>query len=130
MTPHERRMLAFSLLAEESRIRQQPFGELRFLLLTGQAACLAGWAEVPGRCRERILEISPHHMLGKYHSLEDALRNEEFQVFFNRLDRFCTFEMAETLLEKLHPGWQSIDLEAGQDLGTYCLSRLTDSSGG
>lgn len=130
MTPQELRMLAFALLAEESRYRKQPFGELRFLMLTGQAACNAGWADVSRRCRERVLEINPHHMLAKYDSLEDALRDEDFQVLLSRLDRFCTFEMAETLLEKLRPEWQSIELGTGQDLGTYCLSRLADSSDG
>jgi hypothetical protein len=87
MTPQERRMLAFALLAEESRNRKQHFGELRFLLLTGHAACKAGWAVVPHVCRERVLEINPHHMLAKHASLEDALRDEEFQIFLGRLDR-------------------------------------------
>lgn len=128
MTPQERRMLAFSLLAAESRQRRQYHGELRFLLLAGSAACEAGWAEVSRRCYERVLEINPHHMLAKYDALEDALRDEEFRMFLRRLDRFCTFEMAETLLEKLHPDWQSIDPDAGHDLGTYCLSLVTDPS--
>ena len=129
MTPQERRMLAFTLLAAESRQRRQPYGELRFLLLAGSAACQAGWADVPRRCRERVLEINPHHMLAKYDTLEEALRDDEFQTFLSRLDRFCSFEMAEALLEKLSPGWQSIDFDAGSDLGSYCLQQLADRSG-
>jgi len=129
MMPQELRMLAFARLAAESRRRQQPYGELRFLLLAGAAACRAGWAEVPRRCRERVLEINPHHLLSKYATLEDALRDEEFQTFLCRLDRFCSFEMAETLLEKLHPGWQSIAPDADGDLGAHCLGLLEDPSG-
>jgi hypothetical protein len=128
MTAQELRMLAFALLAAESRKRQQPYGELRFLLLAGSAACRAGWADVPRRCRERVLEISPHHRLANYDSLEDALRDEEFRTFLSRLDRFCSFEMAEALLEKLHPGWQSIDFAAVGDLGSYCLNLLKNRS--
>lgn len=128
MTPQEQRMLAFTLLAAESRKRQQYYGELRFLLLAGSAACRAGWANVPRRYRERILEINPQHLLAKYGSLEDALRDEDFQTFLSRLDRFCSFEMAETLLEKLQPGWQSTEFAADDDLGTYCLNLLKDPS--
>ena len=128
MTPQEQRLLAFSLLAAESRNRQQHIGELRFLILAGTAACNAGWAEIPSRCYKRILEINPHHMLAKYSSLEDALRDEDFQTFLSRLDRFCTFEMAETLLENLHAGWQAIEFDDGHDLGTYCLSLFADPS--
>ncbi len=120
-------MLAFSLLAAESRRRSQDSGELRFLLLAGAAACRAGWQTVPRQCRERALEINPHHMLSKYDSFEAALRDEDFKTFLKRLDRFCTFEMAETLLENLHPAWQS---DVQDDLGGYCVSILTAPAAG
>lgn len=122
MEKHERHMLAFAILASESRNRQQDQGELRFLLLTGTAACRAGFAKVAEACYRRVLEVNPHHMLANYTSLPEALKSPDFLTLVSRLDRFCTFEHAELLLEKHQPGW---DREFIEDLENKCLSTLT-----
>lgn len=119
----ERHMLAFSLLAAESKTRQQAQGELRFLILAGTAACQAGYSQVTQMCYQRIKELNPHHMLTNYSSLEEALKSEDFQTLVNRLDRFCTYEHAELLLEKHRPGWES---ESIPDLEAHCLGILSE----
>ena len=115
-------MLAFAILAAESRNRQQNQGELRFLLLTGTAACRAGFSKVAETCYRRVLEVNPHHMLTNYSSLPEALKSPDFQTLVSRLDRFCTFEHAELLLEKHQPGW---DREFIEDLEDECLKTLS-----
>jgi hypothetical protein len=99
-------MLAYASLAEESRRKGQQNGYLRFVILSGVAACRSGWSSVSSRCRELVLGLNPHHLLTNYNSLEEALRSDEFQPFLQHLDRFCTFERAEHLLEQLKLDWK------------------------
>ncbi|MBD3676481.1 MAG: hypothetical protein HUJ26_23465 [Planctomycetaceae bacterium] len=121
METDERHMLAFAILSVESRERQQIQGELRFLLMTGTASCRAGYAQISRFCYKRILKLNPHHMLSKSPSLEEALKSEDFRTLISRLDRFCTYEHAEMLLEKHRPGWES---EPYEEFEKHCLEIL------
>ena len=116
-------MLAFARLASESGQRQQPTGQVRFLILTGIAACRAGWSSISKRSRERVLALNPNHLLGNYESMEVALRDAEFASFLTHLDRFCTFEKAEHLLEELDSSWKPTD-DTSFNLESAVLSYL------
>jgi hypothetical protein len=117
-------MLAFAHLARFALRKGQQNGFLRFVILTGIAACRAGWSEVSARCRGLAIEVNPHHLVGKFDSLEDALRSEAFVPFVHHLDRFCTFERAEHLLEQLDPDWLSQD--GPSEPGLLALELLDD----
>ena len=124
MQTHDRHMLAFAILAGESRLKQQKQGELRFLLLTGTAACKGGFSNVTEHCYQRAITLNPHHMIAKYESFEEAMRSDEFLILIDRLDRFCTYEYAELLLEKIHPNWETED---STEIESTCLARLIAS---
>ncbi|MBT5017935.1 MAG: hypothetical protein P8M30_19180 [Planctomycetaceae bacterium] len=121
MQTHERHMLAFANLAGESRLKLQKQGELRFLLLTGTAACKGGFSNVTKHCFQRAITINPHHMIAKYESFEEALRSDDFLLLISRLDRFCTYEHAELLLENIHPNWED---EGSTEIESICLVKL------
>lgn len=101
MQNHELAMLAFARLARISHEKQQSAGRDRFLLLTGERACHAGWPDVAERSRELVLLSNPRHLLSKSATFADCLRSEEGAKFFPTLQKFCTFERAEHLLRGL-----------------------------
>ncbi len=88
-------------LAKISQAKNQRSGSDRFLILAGVAACRTGWLDVAERCRERVLEHNPHHLLGRWPTLPDALRSDDFAPFLKQLERFCSSERAEMLLSEL-----------------------------
>lgn len=100
----EAAMTAFARLAEVSQQKQQFNQRDKFLLLTGIAACRAGFIDIAARCREIVLAHNRQHLIRRYASLPDALRSEDFASFHIQLDRFCTFEKAEHLLSEFDSG--------------------------
>lgn len=126
MSNPEAAMLAFATLADVARRRGQQSGSDRFLLLTGEAACRAGWLDVAHRCREIVLAHNPRHLLGCYPTFADALRSADFQPYLRNLERFCSYEHAEHLLEGL--GLSPESLAAAGHPGEKCLALLTDAS--
>ncbi len=94
----EHAMLMFARLAAVSAERSQQPGRDRFLILAGLAATRAGWPEVAARCHHVVTSQSPHHLLARYPSFADALRDADFESFARQLSRFCTPERAEHLL--------------------------------
>ena len=97
----ERAMLLFARLAAVSESRRQFPGRDRFLILAGAAATRAGCPDVAERCRRAVAVRSPKHLLGRYESFADALRDEEFHPFLRQTEKFCTLERAEHLLNEL-----------------------------
>lgn len=98
---HDASMLMFSRLARVSAERQQSTGRLRFLVLTGIAATRAGLPNVAARCQELIEVAAPTHLVTRFDSFADALRDDDFLVFARQVERFCTTERAEHLLSEL-----------------------------
>lgn len=98
MFNHEAAMLAYARLARISAQKQQRLGTHRFLLLTGMAACRAGWLDVAERCRAIIVAENTKHFLLHSATFADALREPENVGYFTQLERFCSFEQAEHLL--------------------------------
>ena len=93
-------MLVFTRLAELSHAKRQHDGRDRFLLLAGISACRTGCLDVAERCRSIVLGHNASHLIGRYVSLPDALRDPEFQPFVLMLNRFCSFEQGELLVEQ------------------------------
>lgn len=123
MRDHERAMLAYARLAHISQQKRQLLGRDKFLVLTGTAACRAGWPDVAQRCRELVVANNPAHLLARFESFPDALRSPDLEPLLKRLERFCGHEKAEHLLTELEiePG-----LPAGQEItpGQFVLELL------
>lgn len=101
MIDHERAMLLYLQLADVSRRKQQTGGRDKFLVLAGIEALRGGWPDVAELCRAAVVEDAPRHLLGHYDTFADAMRDADFQPFVRRMERFCPFEQAESLLEGL-----------------------------
>lgn len=97
----DRATLLFMRLAAVSAERGQSSGRNRFLILAGIAATRAGWPTVAARCHQLVLNSAPRHLLGRYASFAEALRDPDFEQFCRQLRRFCSPERAEHLLSEL-----------------------------
>ncbi len=98
MFDHEAAMLAYARLARISAQKKQLLGTHRFLLLAGAAACRAGWLDVAERCRAIVVAQNSKHFLTHSGTFADALREPGNFGYFTQLERFCSFEQAEHLL--------------------------------
>lgn len=92
-------LLANLRLAVISHDRQQMTGRDRFLLLAGLSAVRAGYPVIARRCRDLVLANNPRHLVSRYDTLADALRDPDFAGFEQQLRRFCPYERAEHLLQ-------------------------------
>jgi hypothetical protein len=101
MRDHERAMLAYARLAALSDEKRQLPGRDKFLVLTGAAACHAGWPDVAARCRDLVLLHNPAHLLSRFDTFAAALRSGELDLVLKRLQRMCSYEHAEHLLAEL-----------------------------
>jgi hypothetical protein len=93
--------LRFAQLAAMSAQRGQSGGRDRFLVLAGIAATRAGWPAVAARCHHLVAAHAPRHLLNRYASMADALRDPDFEPFCRQLRRFCSSERAEHLLAEM-----------------------------
>src|SRR5690606_35399157 len=93
--------LLFCRLAVVSAERGQPAGRDRFLILAGISATRAGWPAVAARCHQLVTARAPRHLLNRYPSFADALRDPEFEPFSRQVRRSCSPERAEHLLAEL-----------------------------
>lgn len=125
MQDHERNMLAYVMLADLSQQRRQLQGRNKFLILTGSAACRAGWPEVANRCHILVLADNPSHLLGRFELFTDAMRDADFQSFLKQLERFCRYERAEYLLAELQIEPIVPSTESEKTTGEYALSILS-----
>jgi len=114
-------MLPFVQLAEVSHRKRQLRPRDKLLVLAAAEACREGWPEVAERCRELVLAHNPRHLIGRFDTVADALRNEEFQFYLRQLARFCTRERAEFHASRL--GLDEAE-DAGLSPGEAALRRL------
>lgn len=115
MRNYEIAMMTYARLARISHETPNPLGRDRFLALTGREACLAGWLDVAGRCRELVLAMNPHHFLSQTDSFPDALRDSANAGYFERFNSFCSFEQAEHLLSENGDPSFSTERDAGEN---------------
>jgi hypothetical protein len=88
-------------LARASALRRRPQASDRFLILAGGVASWLLLPRIAAYCRQRVLEHNPHHLLGHWGSLEEALQDEDFLHFFRQLQRRYPQEKAERMLSTL-----------------------------
>jgi hypothetical protein len=120
---HESAMLAYARLAEVSQRKHQLIGRDKLLVLAAAAACRAGWLDVGERCRQLVLEHNPAHLIGTYPTAADALRGDDFAPLLNQLERMCSYERAEFLVNELNlESEETIDRNAGE-IALSLLSR-------
>lgn len=100
MPDADREMLNYLKLASASAGRNQPLGRDRFLVLAGEAACRAGLLDVAARCRELVVRENRRHLLGRFATFPDALRDADFEPLIKHLKRLCPAEQAEFLLQQ------------------------------
>ena len=81
MRNYDCEMYNFVRLAEISHQKQQQIGCVKFLILTGVAACRAGYLDVADLCHQLVKTKNPRHLLREHASLPDALQSEEFEPF-------------------------------------------------
>jgi hypothetical protein len=127
MPRDDRSMLLFARLAVLSHERRQLPGRDRFLVLTGIAATRAGWADVADRCRTLVIDRSRRHILSRYRTMAEALRDEEFVPFAQQMERFCPAERAEHLLAQA--GLTLPGAEDARSAGELALAWLSFDAG-
>jgi hypothetical protein len=126
MEQHEHRILVYITLAEFSSRKQQPAGRDRFLILAGVAACESGWLDVAARCREFVLKNNPQHLIGRYESIPDGLRDTEFQPFLTQLERLCPMERAEHFLREWNLTPLNWPNDSDSTVGEFAMGMLAD----
>ena len=72
----------------------------RALIMAGSAASLVGMPIVAKFCRQLILQNNVGHMIRKWESFDEALKDDDFHVFLKQLARRMSVERTESLLRE------------------------------
>ncbi len=99
-------------LADASERRRRPHARDRLLLLAGVVAAHMGLATIAANCRYLVLEHNPNHLIGRFESFGQALREEDFQCLEKQLQRRYPQEKAERML-------QALGVELGNERAVY-----------
>ena len=88
-------------LAHASELRRRPQVCDRLLVLAGVAAARLSLPRIAACCRSKILEHNPHHAIGRWGTVAEALEQPDFQQLLKLLQRRYPWEKAESLLTSL-----------------------------
>jgi hypothetical protein len=88
-------------LARASGLRRRPHVRDRLLILAAVAATKAGLPRIAAYCRQDILEHNPRHLVGRWRTVADALRDPDFQHFLNHLEKRYSLEEADRMMNTL-----------------------------
>ena len=91
----------FLHLARASAQRRRMHVRDRLLVIAGAIASQLGLATISARCRDRILEHNPHHMLRNWHCYRVAMEDPDFLHLLKQLQRRYPLEKAERMLDSL-----------------------------
>lgn len=122
----DRAMLMFTRLAVASARRGQRQGRDRFLILSGIAAARYGCSDVAACCHQLVTNESPRHLLSRYASFADALRDPDFAPFAKQLQRFCSVERAEHLLAQLGNSIADSEQKSACEAALVELARIAE----
>ncbi|MFO7906231.1 MAG: hypothetical protein ACQESR_28360 [Planctomycetota bacterium] len=89
-------------LAAASQRRRRPHARDRLLLIAGSVAARMGLELVAANCRHRVLEHNPNHLIRRWETIGEALRDEEFLCLLKQLQRRYPQEKAERMLQTLN----------------------------
>jgi hypothetical protein len=88
-------------LARASGLRRRPQVRDRLLVLAAVAAAKAGLPRIAAYCREDVLQHNPRHLVQRWGTVADALRDPEFQHFLNHLEKRYSLEAADRMMQNL-----------------------------
>jgi len=101
MVPSMELLANYLHLARASGARQRPDVRVRLLVLAGVAAAYGSLDRVAAYCRQLVLQHNPHHMIGRWETVAEALAEEDFLHFLRHLERRYPFEQVERMLTTL-----------------------------
>ncbi len=99
-------------LAAAGQRRHRPHSRDRLLVIAGSIAARMGLELVAANCRHLVLESNSKHLIRRWGSIGEALRDEEFLCLLKQLQRRYPQEKAENML-------QSLGIELGNERATY-----------
>src|SRR5687767_10707024 len=95
-------MLATYLhLARASGLRRRPHVRDRLLILAAAAATKAGLPRIAAYCRQDVLQHNPRHLVQRWQTVADALRDQEFQHFLMHLEKRYSTDTIAQMMESL-----------------------------
>jgi hypothetical protein len=99
-------------LATASDQRRRPHVRDRLLVIAAAAAARCNLPRIAELCKLRILEHNPHHLIGRWQTVESALEDSDFLHLLRNVQRKYPLERAERLLETL-------GIERASERGAY-----------
>lgn len=93
-------LVLYLRLAQAYRQHLQMPDRDRALVLAGSCAGLLGMPTIGKFCRQLILQNNPGHMVRRWESFDEALKDDDFHVFLKQLARRLSVERAETALRE------------------------------
>src|SRR5580704_12096547 len=91
----------FLALVELYEQRDEPKMRDRFLILAADAAFASGQLQEAERLLQRLLQVSPHHMLKGYRTFAEAVSAEPVRVYIHDLKQNYPANIVQNLLESL-----------------------------
>lgn len=88
-------------LATASEQRRRPHVRDRLLVIAATNAARCNLTRIAEHCKSKILEHNPHHLIGRWESVEVALEDSDFLHLLRSVQRQYPQEKAERLLETL-----------------------------
>lgn len=88
-------------LARASGLRRRPQVRDRLLVLAAVAAAKSGLPRIAAHCREDVLRSNPRHLVRRWNTVADALRDPDFQHFLNHLEKRYSLEAADRMMQNL-----------------------------
>jgi hypothetical protein len=99
-------------LAAASQRRRRPHVRDRLLVLAATTAAQLELSPIAAQCRKLVLEHNPHHLIGRWPTVAQALADDDYQCFLRQMRRRYPEEKAERLL-------QSLGIELGSERASY-----------
>ncbi len=96
------RLAVYLHLARASERRQRPHVRDRLLVLAAVAATKAGLLRIAAYCRHRVMLHNAQHLIRRWPTVSEALRDPEFQHFLTHLEKRYSSEHSERLLQSLN----------------------------
>ena len=101
MVPSMELLANYLYLARASGTRQRPEVRARLLVLAAVAAAYGSLNRIAAYCRQLVLQHNPHHLIGRWETVADALTEEDFLHFLRHLERRYPLERVERMLVTL-----------------------------
>ena len=112
MSHGSHRLAVYLNLARASQRRQRPLVRDRMLVLAGIQAARMNLFQLSQYCRSLILNHNSNHFVGRWNSIAEGLRDDEFVSLSDSVARKYPLERAEQLLE-------SLGLDISNEQATY-----------